>query len=107
MKAKDGNGCLSANVPVIVTEPAAAAQPEITSITFVGPDVVLVWSSVSGTKYRVQYTTDLTPVITWTDLTGPSSVPLVSDVTASGATATYTDASAPAPQFYRVLTVCP
>ena len=99
MKAQDGNGCLSANVPVIITEPAALPAPVLESITFVDPNVVLVWSSVSGQKYRVQYTTDLTPTLTWTDLTP--------DVTAGGTTATYTDVGASAPRYYRVVTVCP
>ncbi|MCY2924824.1 MAG: hypothetical protein NT031_05195, partial [Planctomycetota bacterium] len=107
MKAKDGNGCLSANTPVIITEPAAVPNPVFQSINLVGPDVVLVWSSVAGQKYRVQCTANLTPTITWTDLTGPASVPLVPDVTAPGLTSTYTDAAAPAPRYYRILVVCP
>jgi hypothetical protein len=65
-----------------------------------GTDVTLVWSSLAGQTYRVQYTTDLTPTITWTDLTP--------DVPATGATATYTDhAGAATQRFYRIKIVCP
>jgi hypothetical protein len=75
-------------------------QPEITSITMSGTDVTLVWSAVAGQTYRVQYTTDLTPTITWTDVTG--------DVPATGAAATKTDSVGAATQrFYRISVVCP
>ncbi|MGD0261306.1 MAG: hypothetical protein ABSD29_15950 [Verrucomicrobiota bacterium] len=103
----DHNGC-TANASVIVT---VIPQPEITSITLLGTDATLVWSSLSGQTYRVQYTTDLVdypPGSTWTELTGPASDPLLPDVTATGATATFTDTSGAAPQrFYRISVVCP
>src|ERR1035441_3702070 len=92
----DANGCAGSDSVLLTLVP----QPEITSITMSGTDVTLVWSAVAGQTYRVQYTTDLTPTITWTDVTG--------DVLATGATATKTDAFGAAPQrFYRVSVVCP
>jgi hypothetical protein len=92
----DYNGC-TANATVTLTFPPL---PNIESITMSGTDMTLVWDSLSGLKYRVQYTTDLTPPVSWTDLTP--------DVTATGATATYTDhAGAATQRFYRIFTVCP
>jgi hypothetical protein len=71
-------------------------------------DATLVWSSLSGQTYRVQYTADLTAPVTWTDLTGPDSNRLLPEVTASGATATFTDSSATDTiRFYQVSVVCP
>ena len=73
-----------------------------------GTAVTLVWDSLAGQAYRVQYRSDLNPTSTWTDLTGPASVPLTPDVTATRATATYTyDAAAATPRFYRIFIVCP
>ena len=92
----DANGCTSSDPVVLSLVP----QPVIELITLSGPDATLVWSSVAGKTYRVQYTTDLTPTITWTDVTG--------DVLATGATATKTDAFGAAQQrFYRISIVCP
>jgi hypothetical protein len=100
----DHNGC-TANASVVVT---VIPQAEITSIIVSGTDATLVWSSLSGQTYRVQYTADLTAPVTWTDLTGPDSNPLLPDVTASGATATFTDSSATDTiRFYQVSVVCP
>ena len=92
----DANGCTGSDSVAVTVIP----QPTITSITLLGTDVTLVWNSLAGQKYRVQYTTDLTPTITWTDVTP--------DVTAAGATATLTDSVGAAPQrFYRIKVVCP
>ncbi|HVM50452.1 MAG TPA: autotransporter-associated beta strand repeat-containing protein [Candidatus Acidoferrum sp.] len=92
----DQNGC-TATASVVLTIPPL---PNIESITMSGTDVTLVWDSLSGQAYRVQYTSDLTPPATWTDLTP--------DVTAAGATATYTDhAGGATPRFYRIMIVCP
>jgi hypothetical protein len=92
----DANGCTGSDTVVLTLVP----QPIIESITLLGTDATLVWSSVTGKTYRVQYTTDLTPTITWTDVTG--------DVLATGATATKTDAFGAAQQrFYRISIVCP
>jgi hypothetical protein len=95
----DANGC-TASASVVLTVPPL---PNIEFTTMSGTDVTLVWDSLDGQTYRVQYTTDLpdppTPA-TWTDLTP--------DVTATGATATYTDhAGAATQRFYRILIVCP
>jgi hypothetical protein len=100
----DANGC-TATASVTLTVPPL---PNIESTTLSGTDVTLVWDSLAGQTYRVQYTTEVAPSpVTWTDLTGPASLPLVPDVTATGATATYTDSAAPAPRFYRIQIVCP
>ena len=77
-----------------------------------GLGMVVTWASLNNQVYRVQYTTSLpnppTPA-TWTDLTGPSSVPHIDDVTATGPTATFTDTAALTdPQrHYRIFIVCP
>jgi hypothetical protein len=92
----DANGCTASDSVVLTLAP----EPEITSITLSGTDVTLVWSSLAGQTYRVQYTTDLTPTVSWTDVTG--------DVLAAGATATKTDSVGAATQrFYRISIVCP
>ena len=62
-------------------------------------EATLVWSSVAGATYRVQYKNDLTDP-DWTDLTP--------DVTAGGATATKIDSfGAQTQRFYRISVVCP
>ena len=92
----DANGCTGSDSVLVTVIP----QPVITSISLSGTDVTLVWSSLAGQTYRVQYTTDLTPTVTWTDLTP--------DVTAGGATATKIDSVGAATQrFYRISIVCP
>ena len=91
----DANGCTN-NDSVVLT---VAPQPVVQSITMSGVDVTLVWSSVAGQTYRVQYKNDLNDA-GWTDLTP--------DVTASGATAAKVDSVGAATQrFYRVSFVCP
>jgi hypothetical protein len=92
----NASGCMGTQVSKAVT---IVPKPVIESITQLGTDVTLVWSSVLGQTYRVQYTIDLTPIISWTTLTP--------DVTATGATATYTDSFGAATQrFYRVVLLC-
>jgi uncharacterized repeat protein (TIGR01451 family) len=95
----DANGC-TATASVTLTVPPL---PNIESTTLSGGDVTLVWDSLAGQVYRVQYTTDLPnppTAATWTDLTP--------DVTATGVTATYTDTGVPPTQrFYRIFIVCP
>jgi phage baseplate assembly protein gpV len=95
---EDGAPCNynSACATVTVTNVPA---PAVLSITNSGTGVVLVWASVAGANYQVQYTTDLTLPITWTDLGSP--------VTATGTTATTTDSfGADTQRFYRVSVVC-
>ena len=91
----DHNGCTASDSVVLTLVP----PPEIASITMSGTDATLVWSSLAGQTYRVQYKAELTDA-GWTDLTP--------DVTAAGATATYTDSVGAATQrFYRISIVCP
>jgi hypothetical protein len=94
----DANGCTASDSVALTLAP----EPEITSITLAGPDVTLVWSSLAGQTYRVQYKTDLNDSnpAGWTDVTG--------DVLATGETATKTDSVGAATQrFYRISMVCP
>jgi hypothetical protein len=92
----DAHGCTGNDTVVLTLVP----QPVIESMILSGTSATLVWSSVAGKTYRVQYTTDLTPIITWTDMTG--------DVLATGATATKIDSFGAAIQrFYRISVVCP
>jgi autotransporter-associated beta strand protein len=92
----DANGCGTSDSVSLTIVP----EPVIQSITISGTDVTLVWTSLAGRAYRVQYTADLTPTVIWTDLTP--------DVTAAASTATYTDLGVPSTQrFYRVSIVCP
>ena len=95
----DANGCTAGSSVVLTVPPL----PNIESTTILGTDVTLVWDSLAGQTYRVQYTTDLPDppaAASWTDVTP--------DVTAAGATATYTDhAGAATQRFYRIFIVCP
>jgi autotransporter-associated beta strand protein len=91
----DTNGCTGSDSVVLSIPP----QPEIQSITMSGTDVTLVWTSVPGLTYRVQYKSDLNAA-GWTDL--------APDVTATGATTTKIDSVGAATQrFYRISFVCP
>jgi hypothetical protein len=91
----DTNGC-SGSDSVLLT---VAPNPSIQSITMSSTSATLVWTSVAGQTYRVQYKADLNDA-TWTDLSP--------DVTASGTTAMLVDpAGAPTQRFYRVSFVCP
>jgi hypothetical protein len=69
------------------------ALPRITGITHPPGSVQLVWSAVNGRTYRV-WSKDQLSAGSWNDL---------SDVTASGSTASYTDPSpSPTGRYYRV-----
>jgi hypothetical protein len=67
-------------------------------IEFVDTNILLTWSAISGSNYRVQAKTNLNDV-TWFDLTP--------DVTATGATATRTEPLGEAVKFYRVQVLTP
>jgi hypothetical protein len=56
-------------------------------------NVVITWSAVSNTTYRLEYKSDLTAT-DWSALSG--------DVTASGSTASKTDTTTATHRFYRV-----
>ncbi len=87
-----GNGTY--DYPINATQPAPT-EPQIVSIITTGGVVNLVWTSVSGSVYRVQYTPDL-------GSDGWSNV--VPDVPATNSTATTVDDPAGASQrFYRVM----
>jgi hypothetical protein len=74
---------------------AAAAQPEITSLTVAGTSATVVWNSVAGKVYRPQYVPALGQA-TWTNVPG--------DVTATGPTASATDSTLSGSQrFYRIV----
>ena len=91
----DYNGCTASNSIVLTLVP----PPETTSITMSGTDATLVWNSLAGQTYRVQYQTDLNDT-GWKDVTG--------DVLAAGSTASKTVPVGDAAQrFYRVSVVCP
>jgi hypothetical protein len=72
--------------------------PTILSIVPVAKtNMIITWTSVSNSVYRVQYKADLAST-NWISLTP--------DVTATGSTASYTDHPAGAPQrYYRILLV--
>ncbi|PWU10020.1 MAG: hypothetical protein C5B50_26135 [Verrucomicrobia bacterium] len=92
----DANGCTASSSMVLTVIPSPIISP---TPTLSGTDVILTWSSLAGTTYRVQYTSSFNPA-SWNDLTP--------DVTASGSTATYTDhAGAATQRFYRVRVICP
>ena len=91
----DANGCTASDSMDVIVIPT----PVIESITQSGTDITLVWSTLAGQTYRVEYKDNLTDV-SWTALTP--------DVTAAGATATKTDLAPASPQrFYRISVVCP
>jgi hypothetical protein len=69
--------------------------PFITSVTKTNNSVSLMWLSISGKTYQVDFKLNLTDV-SWTMLT--------TNVTASGSTASYTDTTATAGRrFYHVV----
>ena len=86
---------LTANITAkALTIGSAAPPPVITSIRLTNGVVTITWNSVTGGIYRVQYINNLNGG-GWTDLSP--------DVTATGSTATQTNAVGSAPQqFYRV-----
>ncbi len=83
--------------PVLVT--AAIIAPQITSLHVSNSLAVLTWDSVATQTYRVQYKDNLAEA-SWHALTP--------DVTATGATTTYSTAvGAGQSRFYRVLLLAP
>ncbi len=73
---------------------ALATPPEITSITRSGNTVTLVWSSVAGRTYRVDYKNDFNEA-NWTQL--GNLIP------ATGSSTTAIDSNATGQRFYRVV----
>jgi hypothetical protein len=76
-------------VLLLVTPP-----PEIFSLNASNGQFTLTWSALGGKTYRVQYKENLADT-NWTDL--------APDVTATGPTASSSDAIVPTQRFYRVL----
>jgi hypothetical protein len=93
--ADEPNGpALSATNSFVVIVLPAILPPVFESITVTNGNVTLIWSTVNGINYRVQYSDDFTAT-NWTDI--------VPDVTASGPTATLTSPVGEASQrYYRV-----
>ena len=90
------SGLTSANYDITFnpgTLTIVAAEPEILSLRVGATDVVIAWSSVSNTTYRVQYKGVLDG-ITWTDLVG--------DVLASSSTSSKSDLKTTTNRFYRI-----
>lgn len=73
-------------------------RPLIQQIELAGTNIVLTWSAINGTTYRVQAKTNLTEA-TWFDLTP--------DIAATGATATRTEPLGNDAKFYRVRVLTP
>jgi hypothetical protein len=69
-------------------------RPAVQNISISGTNVTVTWSAIKDVTYRVQFKTDLEDAA-WIDL--------VPDVTASGVTASLTDAVVPTQRFYRVV----
>ena len=86
-----GTPNLSSTNSFVVT---VVARPTITFIQRSGDVVSLIWTSISGTSYRIQFKTNIDDA--WSDLSG--------DVTAAGSTATKTDNTlgTSSRRFYRV-----
>jgi len=91
----DQDGAIDRNEFFAGTNPTSNASVlKVTRIIGPAGDTATIeWQSVTGKRYRVQYKDKLSNP-TWTDLSG--------DVTASGPTATKTDASVPEERLYRV-----
>ena len=70
------------------------ARPTVQSAEISGGNLVLTWSAIPGTKYRVQFKNSVDDA-NWSDL--------VPDVTAAGATASFNDPLGPTQRFYRVV----
>jgi hypothetical protein len=70
------------------------APPSLAGVAAAGNEFVLGWDSIPGTSYRVQYKDELTAPV-WTDV--------VPDLTASGASLSYTNADGSGQGFFRVL----
>jgi hypothetical protein len=90
---------LTANIASKVVTISSVPAPVISSINLTNGVVSIAWNSVGGGSYRLQYISDLGGG-NWTDLSP--------DVTATGLTATQTDAVGSAPQrFYRIKVMNP
>ena len=84
-----GNYTISFNTGTLtITAPAPTILPLVVTKT----NVVITWSAVSNATYRVQFHSNLTAA--WTDRPG--------DVTATGSTASKTDAPTTDSGFYRI-----
>jgi len=80
---------------VVVTSSTNNPPPVIQSTVVSGGNIILTWSAVSGASYQVQYSTNIS-VSNWSSI--------VPNVTASGTTASITNATGPATQqFYRII----
>jgi hypothetical protein len=89
----NGPALTATNAFVVIVLPAIL-PPVFESITVTNGNVTLIWSTVNGRNYRVQYSDDFTAT-NWMDI--------VPGVTASGPTATLTSPVGEASQrFYRV-----
>ena len=87
----DGQSITSASALLTIM---SESRPLIQAIDLSGSTVSITWSAIAGTRYRLQYNTDLTSTA-WADLPGV--------VTASGSTAAKEDVlSASGQRFYRV-----
>jgi hypothetical protein len=69
--------------------------PIVTSASFTNNIFSLSWSSVSGRSYRVQWKPQVADLV-WSNLV---------DITASGSSASYNDASTESQRYYRVIVV--
>ena len=89
---------LLSNTPTSVIVRASAVlvvpQPMVLQPALSGSNVVLTWSTVSNTTYRVEFNPDLT-LSNWNALPG--------DVTGASNTASKSDTLTPSNRFYRVL----
>ncbi len=82
---------------VVVVTGNSTPAPVIQSAVVSGGNIVLTWSATSGANYQAQYKTNLTDT-NW--------IVVTPNVTASGPTATLTNAVGDTPQeFYRILLV--
>jgi hypothetical protein len=90
---------LSANITTKALTIVSVPSPLMTSVYLTNGNVTISWNSVTGGIYRVQHIDNLNDT-NWTDL--------LPDVTATGLTATQTDAVSYIPQrFYRVKVLNP
>jgi hypothetical protein len=95
--ALDGDGeiyVLSKSDGMIRKLVATLTPPTIQSAVFTNGMATLTWSSITNHHYRVQFKSSLTAT-NWTDVAG--------DVTATGPSASKTDAGGGTNRFYRVL----
>jgi hypothetical protein len=89
--ASDNLGATTTSAPVTIR---VVPQQVLQKPALTNSNLTLSWSSFSGGTYRVQYKSDLNSV-NWSNVVG--------DVTATGSTASKTDARTSSNRFYRVL----